>query len=101
MEKSRYMKHQKMHTVAALGVILCAALFFAQVALAAEEVTIVAIVTPEGIKTYDGQEYGIVENDKGIEVKKLIDRKVEVIGKIIERGDGKKLIEISNYGISE
>jgi hypothetical protein len=95
------MKHQRRYTAAALGIIMCAALFFALVALAAEEVTIVGMVTQEGIKTYDGQEYVIVENEKGMEVKKLLERKVEVIGKIIERGDGKKLIEISNYGISE
>jgi hypothetical protein len=99
--KALYMRHQKRHTAAALGVILCAALFFAQVALATEEVTIVGIVTAEGIKTYDGQVYGVVDNDRGKEVMKLTDRKVEVIGKIMERGDGKKLIEISNYGISE
>jgi hypothetical protein len=95
------MKYQRGNNGAALGIIVCAALLFAQLVLAAEEVTIVGIVTEEGIKTYDGVVYGVVDNDKGKEVMKLVDRKVEVIGKIIERGDGKKLIEIINYGISE
>ena len=95
------MKYQRVNIMAALGMIVCAALFFAQIVPAAEEVTVVGIVTSEGIKTYDGLVYGVVDNDKGKEVMKLVDRKVEVIGKIVERGDGKKLIEISNYGISE
>lgn len=87
--------------MAALVIGMCAALLYAQVAFTTEEVTIAGIVTAEGIKTYDGQVYGVFENERGKEVMRLIDRKVEVIGKIIERGDGKKLIEISNYGISE
>jgi hypothetical protein len=72
-----------------------------KVAFAAQEVTIVGMVTEQGIVTYDGQVYAIVENDKGKEVMKLINRKIEIIGTIIERGDGTKLIEITNYGISE
>jgi len=76
-------------------------LFSAQLAFTAEEVTIVGIVTEQGIVTYDGQVYAIVENNMGKEVMRLLNRKVEVIGKIIERGDGRKTIEISNYGISE
>jgi hypothetical protein len=67
----------------------------------AEEVTIVGMVTEQGIVTYDGQVYAVVENSVGKEVMKLVDRKVEVIGTIIERGDGTKVIEITNYGISE
>jgi len=51
--------------------------------------------------TYDGQVYAVVENNMGKEVMRLLNRKVEVIGKIMERGDGRKSIEISNYGISE
>jgi hypothetical protein len=76
-------------------------LFSAQVAYTAEEVTIVGIVTEQGIATYDGQVYAVADNNMGKEVMRLINRKVEVIGKIIERGDGRKSIEISNYGISE
>jgi hypothetical protein len=59
------------------------------------------MVTERGIVTYDGQVYAIVANDKGKEVMKLINRKIEIIGTIIERDDGAKLIEITNYGISE
>ncbi|MCJ7662998.1 MAG: hypothetical protein MUO24_02020 [Desulfobacterales bacterium] len=80
-----------------VGVVL----FSAQVAFTVEEVTIVGIVTEQGIVTYDGQIFAVVENNMGKEVMRLINRKVEVIGKIIERGDGKKIIEVSNYGISE
>jgi hypothetical protein len=80
---------------------VCAVLFFAQLAFAAGEVTIVGIVTEQGIVTYDGQVYAVVENTMGKEVMRLLNRKVEVIGKIVERGDGRKSIEISNYGISE
>ena len=80
---------------------VCAVLFSAQVAFTAEEVSIVGIVTEQGIVTYDGQVYAVVENNMGKEVMRLINRRVEVIGKIIERGDGRKIIEISNYGISE
>jgi hypothetical protein len=88
-------------TRAAICVFVWAVLFFAQVAFAAEEVTIVEIVTEQGIVTYDGQVYAVVENNMGKEVMRLLNRKVEVIGKIMERGDGRKNIEISNYGISE
>jgi hypothetical protein len=59
------------------------------------------MVTEQGIVTYDGQVYAVVENNMGKEVMRLLNRKVEVIGKIVERGDGRKSIEISNYGISE
>ncbi len=76
-------------------------LFSAQLAFTAEEITIVGIVTEQGISTYDGQVYAVVENNMGKEVMRLLNRKVEVIGKIIEGGDGRKSIEISNYGISE
>ena len=80
---------------------VCAVLFSAQVAFAADEVALVGIITEQGIVTYDGQVYAVVENNMGKEVMRLINRKVEIIGKIVERGDGKKVIEISNYGISE
>ena len=82
-------------------VFVWAVLFSAQVAFTAGEVTIVGIVTEQGIVTYDGQVYAVVENNMGKEVMRLLNRKVEVIGKIVERGDGRKSIEISNYGISE
>lgn len=85
----------------AICVFVWAVLFSAQVASTAEEVTIVGIVTEQGIVTYDGQVYAVVENNMGKEVMRLLNRKVEVIGKMIERGDGRKGIEISNYGISE
>jgi len=88
-------------TRAAICVFVWAVLFLAQVAFTAEEVTIVEIVTEQGIVTYDGQVYAAVENNMGKEVMRLLNRKVEVIGKIMERGDGRKNIEISNYGISE
>jgi hypothetical protein len=86
---------------AAICVFVWAVLFSAQVAFTAEEVTIVGIVTEQGIATYDGQVYAVVENTMGKEVMRLLNRKVEVIGKIVERGDGRKSIEISNYGIAE
>jgi len=82
-------------------VFVLAVLFSAQVAFAAEEVTIVGLVTEQGIVTYDGQVYVVVENNMGKEVMRLLNRKVEVIGIIVERGDGRKSIEISKYGISE
>jgi len=84
-----------------MSIFVLAALFSAQVAFTAGEVTIVGIVTEQGIMTYDGQVYAVVENNMGKEVMRLLNRKVEVIGKIVERGDGRKSIEISNYGISE
>jgi hypothetical protein len=87
--------------VAVLGVVVCVVLFSAPVAFTSEEVTIMGVVTEQGIVTYDGQVYAIVDNKVGEEVMKLINSKVEVIGKIIERSDGKKLIEITDYGISE
>jgi hypothetical protein len=80
---------------------VCALLLSVQVAFTTEEVTIVGMVTERGIVTYDGQVYAIVANDKGKEVMKFIDRKIEIIGTIIEKDDGTKLIEITNYGISE
>jgi hypothetical protein len=86
---------------AAICVFIWAVLFCAQVAVTAEAVTIVGLVTEQGIVTYDGQVYAVVENSMGKEVMRLLNRKVEVIGKIVERGDGRKSIEISNYGISE
>jgi hypothetical protein len=95
------MRQDERFIKAALCVFVCAVLFSAQVAFTAEEVTIVGIVTEQGIVTYDGQVYAVVETNMGKEVMRLINRKVEVIGKIIERGDGKKIIEVSNYGISE
>ena len=95
------MRQDERFIKAALCVIVCAVFFSAQVAFAAEEVTIVGMVTEQGIVTYDGQVYTVVENNMGKEVMRLLNRKVEVIGKIIERGDGRKSIEISKYGISE
>ena len=83
------------------ALLMCAVLLSARVAFTTEEVTIVGIVTEQGIATYDGQVYAIVENSMGKEVMRLLNRKVEVIGKITEGGDGRKSIEISNYGISE
>jgi hypothetical protein len=65
------------------------------------KVTIVGIVTEQGIATYDGRVYAVVENSMGKEVMSLLNRRVEVIGKIMERGDGGKVVEVSNYGISE
>ena len=84
-----------------LLVFWCVLLFSAQAAFPTEEVTIVGIVTERGIETYDGQVYAVVENNVGKEIMRLINNKVEVIGQIIERDDGTKLIEIKNYGISE
>ena len=95
------MRQNERFTRAAICVLVGVVLFSAQVAFTAEEVTIVGIVTEQGIVTYDGQVYAVVENNMGKEVMRLINRKVEVIGKIIEGGDGKKIIEVSNYGISE
>jgi hypothetical protein len=95
------MRQNKHFTVVGLFVFWCALLFSTQAAFPAEEVTIVGIVTEQGITTYDGQVYAVVENNVGKEVMRLINNKVEVIGQIIERGDGTKLIEITNYGISE
>lgn len=66
-----------------------------------EEVTIVGIVTEGGIATYDGQLYAVVEDTMGKELMKLVGKKVEVIGVIIERGDGKRGIQVIKYGISE
>jgi hypothetical protein len=95
------MRQNKGITRAMTAFLMGAVLLSAQVALTTEEATIVGIVTEQGIATYDGQVYMVVENNLGKEVMRLLNRKVEVIGKIIERGDGKKSIEISNYGISE
>jgi hypothetical protein len=95
------MRQNERFIKAALCIFVVAVLFSAQVAFTTEEVTIVGIVTEQGIVTYDGQVYAVVENNVGKEVMQLINRKVEVIGKIIEGGDGKKIIEVSNYGISE
>jgi hypothetical protein len=95
------MRQNERFIKAALCIFVVAVLFSAQVAFTTEEVTIVGIVTEQGIVTYDGQVYAVVENNVGKEVMRLINRKVEVIGKIIEGGDGKKIIEVSNYGISE
>ena len=95
------MRQNERFTRAAICVFVYAVLFLAQVAFTAQEVTIVGIVTEQGIETYDGQIYVVVDNNMGREVMRLLNRKVEVIGKIMERGDGKKSIEISNYGISE
>jgi hypothetical protein len=86
---------------AVIGMFVWAVLFSTQVAFTAGEVTIVGLVTEQGIVTYDGQVYAVVENTMGKEVMRLLNRKVEVIGKVMERGDGRKSIEISNYGISE
>jgi uncharacterized membrane protein len=95
------MRRNELFHVAVLCVFVCVVLFSAQVAFTSEEVTIVGVVTEQGIVTYDGQVYAIVDNKVGEEVMKLINSKVEIIGKIIERDDGTKLIEITNYGISE
>jgi len=95
------MRQNDRFTRAAICVFVWAVLFSAQVAFAAEEVTIVGLVTEQGIVTYDGQVYAVVENNMGKEVMRLLNRKVEVIGIIVERGDGRKSIEISKYGISE
>jgi hypothetical protein len=95
------MRQNRCFTRAAVVFFVCAFQFCAQVAFTTEEVTIVGIVTEQGIVTYDGQVYTVVENNVGKEVMRLLNRKVEVIGKIMERGDGRKSIEISNYGISE
>lgn len=95
------MRQNEHFTIAVLCVFVCAVLFSAHAAFSTEEVSIVGMVTEQGIVTYDGQIYAVVENNMGKEVMKLINRKVEVIGKIIEKNDGKKSIDISNYGISE
>lgn len=104
--KILFQKILKMRQNGSLRTILlcmsvCALLFSVQIAFATEEVSIVGMVTEQGIVTYDGQVYAIVDNEKGKEVMKLINRKIEIIGTIIERGDGTKLVEITNYGISE
>ena len=95
------MRQNEHFTIAVLCVFVCAVLFSVQVAISTEEVSIVGMVTEQGILTYDGQLYSVVDNNMGKEVMRLINRKVEVIGKIIEKSDGKKSIDISNYGISE
>jgi hypothetical protein len=95
------MRQNELFIRAAICVFVWAVLLSAQVAFTAGEVTLVGMVTEQGIVTYDGQVYAVVENNMGKEVMRLLNRKVEVIGKIVERGDGRKSIEISNYGISE
>jgi hypothetical protein len=95
------MRQNGLFKKAAIFVFVSAVLISAQLAFTAEEVTIVGIVTEQGIVTYEGQVYVVVESTMGKEVMRLLNRKVEVIGKIMERGDGKKSIEIINYGVSE
>jgi hypothetical protein len=95
------MRQNGLFKKAAIFVFVSAVLISAQLAFTAEEVTIVGIVTEQGIVTYEGQVYVVVESTMGKEVMRLLNRKVEVIGKVVERGDGKKSIEIINYGVSE
>lgn len=56
----------------------------------------VALISIQG---YDEKEYVVKMNRCGKELMGLINRKVKVSGKVSERIDGKRLIQVSQYDI--
>jgi hypothetical protein len=69
-------------------------------ALLAEEMTIKGQVSQEGIVADDGQTYAVADDEKGTALLKLVDKKVEVTGKVEER-EGKKVITVTDYKVTE
>lgn len=69
-------------------------------ALLAEEMTIKGKVSQEGIVSDDGQMYAVADDEKGTELLKLVDKKVEVTGTVQEQ-EGKKVITVTEYKVTE
>lgn len=69
-------------------------------ALLAEEMTIKGKVSQEGIVADDGQMYAVADDEKGTELLKLVDKKVEVTGTVQEQ-EGKKVITVTEYKVTE
>jgi outer membrane usher protein FimD/PapC len=66
----------------------------------AAEVTIKGTISEKGIVADDGEVYAVAETDKGKELIGLVDKKVEVTGSVEER-EGKKVITVTNYKVTE
>jgi len=68
---------------------------------AAAEVTIVGTVDSSGKLTLeDGQAYAIADNDMGQELMKMVDKRVEVMGAVLEQ-EGSRTITVSEYKLVE
>jgi len=63
----------------------------------ATEVTIVGTVDSSGkFTSEDGQAYAIADNDMGQELMKMVDKRVEVMGAVLEQ-EGSRTITVSEY----
>jgi hypothetical protein len=67
-------------------------------ALLAAEVTITGTISEEGIVADDGQVYAVAENDRGVELMGLVDKKVRVTGTVEER-EGKTVITVTGFKV--
>ena len=79
--------------------LLCALVFaFSMCAAAAlaAETTVKGTVKAEGLVADDGTTYAIAAKDKGNELMKMTDKKVEVKGTVTEEG-GNKTIDVKEY----
>ena len=65
-------------------------------AVMAAEMTVKGTVKAEGLVADDGTTYVIAAKDKGSELMKMTDKKVEVKGTVSEEG-GKKTIDVMEY----
>ncbi len=82
-----------------LIMLVCALVFafsMCATAVLAAEMTVKGTVKAEGLVADDGTAYAIAAKDKGNDLMKMTDKKVEVTGTVTEEG-GKKTIDVKEY----
>jgi outer membrane usher protein FimD/PapC len=86
-----------------LAIAMCALFLMAMMSAAvlfAAEVTITGKISEQGIVADDGQVYAVAENEKGKEIMEHVDKTVKATGTVEER-EGKKVITVTNYEVTE
>lgn len=103
-EKKRKREGQKMkRNRRFLAIAMCALFLMAMMSAAvlfAAEVTITGKISEQGIVADDGQVYAVAEDEKGKEIMEHVDKTVKVTGTVEER-EGKKVITVTNYEVTE
>lgn len=93
------MKRDRRVLLVEICALLCCGVMCVVVVLGAE-LTITGTVTKEGIVSDDGKMYAVSEDQRGNELLKLVDRKVEVRG-TVEEGEGEKIITVIQFVVIE
>ena len=84
-----------------IAVLVCFLLAMFTGVGAAEETTVVGVVTEEGIlETTDGREMEVADTEMGAELLDLTGKKVEVMGEITEENDT-IIIRVTGYTVVE